>query len=86
MSDIDRETLNQLNIDRAEGAYELACWREDRDELLGLNEHPTLEQFQQHMADARRSVYGDCDHQWHHSNSREESYCGLCKAVEPWGD
>ena len=59
MSDIDRETLNQLNIDRAEVAYELACWREDRDELLGLNEHPTLEQFQRHMADAKKASHGE---------------------------
>ena len=55
MSDIDPATLNQYAIDRAEAAYELACWREDRDELLALNEHPTLEEFQQHMADARKA-------------------------------
>ena len=85
MSDIDAATLNQLNIDRAEAAYDEQCWREDRDELLGLNEHPTLEEFQQHMADAKKASQ-ECDHQWYHSNSREESYCGRCKAVEPWGD
>jgi hypothetical protein len=55
MSDYyDPATLDQSEMDRAEAAYELQCWREDRDELLGLNEHPTLEEFQQHMADARR--------------------------------
>lgn len=86
MSDIDAASLNQYAIDRADAAYEAQCWREDRDELLGLNEHPTLEEFRQHMADARRSVYGQCVHQWHHSNSREESYCGRCNTVEPWGD
>ena len=59
MSDLDPATLNQLAIDRAEAAYELQCWREDRDELLGLNEHPTLEEFQQHMADARKASHGE---------------------------
>jgi hypothetical protein len=55
MSDIDAATLNQLNIDAAEAAYDEQCWREDRDELLGLNEHPTLEEFQQHMAEAKKA-------------------------------
>ena len=55
MSDMDAATLNQMDIDRAEGAYELQCWREDRDELLGLNEHPTLEEFRKHMAEARKA-------------------------------
>jgi hypothetical protein len=57
--DIDAATLNQLNIDRADAAYEAQCWREDRDELLGLNEHPTLEEFQQHMADAKKAIHGE---------------------------
>jgi hypothetical protein len=55
MSDLDPATLDQYAIDRAEAAYELACWREDRDELLGLNEHPSLEEFRKHMADARKA-------------------------------
>lgn len=57
MSDIDPATLNQMDIDRAEAAYELQCWREDRDELLGLNEHPSLEEFQRMMGEARRAAY-----------------------------
>jgi hypothetical protein len=28
-------TLDQLNLDRAESAYDEQCWREDRDELHG---------------------------------------------------
>ena len=59
MSDLDPATLDQSAIDRAEAAYELACWREDRDELLGLNDHPTLEEFRQHMADAKKAVHGE---------------------------
>lgn len=55
MSDLDPATLNQMDIDRAEGAYDAQCWREDRDELHGWNEHPTLEEFRQHMADARKA-------------------------------
>lgn len=55
MSDIDPDTLNHYAIDRAEAAYEIQCWREDRDELLGLNKHPTLEEFQRHMAEARKA-------------------------------
>jgi len=55
VSDIDPATLNQMDIDRAEGAYDLQCWREDRDELLGLNEHPTLEEFRKMMADAKKA-------------------------------
>ena len=53
MSDeLDPATLEQLEMDRADAAYDAQCWREDRDELLGLTrDHPTLEEF---LADDRK--------------------------------
>ena len=44
--ELDAATLNQLEMDAADAAYELQCWREARDELHGwTREHPTLEEF-----------------------------------------
>ena len=46
MSDLDAATLNQLEMDAAEAAYEAQCWREDRDELHGWDKpHQTLDEF-----------------------------------------
>ena len=39
-------TRDQYDMDRTESLYEEQCWREDRDELLGLTvERPTLAAF-----------------------------------------
>ena len=57
MSDeLDDATLDQLAMDRADSAYELLCWREDRDELHGWTmDHPTLEQFLERDRKNRRA-------------------------------
>jgi len=44
--DLDPATREQLEMDRADAAYEEQCWRADRDELHGwFNDHPTLDEF-----------------------------------------
>lgn len=44
---LDAATLNQLEMDAADSAYEEQCWREDMAELHGWDDkpHPTLEEF-----------------------------------------
>ena len=55
--DLDEGTRAQLDLDRAEAAYEAQCWREDMAELHGWNDtpHPTLQEFLERDRKNRRA-------------------------------